>query len=143
MSYKKEFNFNMGLWHQGLPFTTETPKYKTPTDPITEPSSDLGATLDLMDKMERAKRRGLISFTKEFITCGLADKLLPLLNVVYQEYSPIRNHLDVYFEHESLSVVPEGCECPHYRVDIDIHTKAGTFDIIDCLDQIRFNVKYD
>ena len=105
-----------------------TSKHKTTAELMNDQLSDLGDTLDLMDKMERAKRRGCISITREVIRCGLADKLLPLLNVVYKEYSIRLNQIDVYFEHESLDVVPEGCVCPFYIVNID-DTNGIRFDI--------------
>lgn len=116
-----------------------TPKHKTTAELMNDHISDLGGTLDLMDKMELAKRRGCISITREFIEHGLADKLLSVLNVVYKEYRPCSNLLDVYFEHESLDIVPEGCECPWYIANMeDIY---GTrFYIKDCLGETRFIV---
>jgi len=141
MSNKKEFNFNMTPCRKGLPITTEKPKPKTPTDPISDKLSDLGDTLELMNKMERAKRRGCISITRKTVVDGLADKLLSLLNVVYKEYKPCSNLLDVYFEHESLDVVPDGCVCPCYIVNIE-DINGIRFDIRDLSGETRFIVEW-
>ena len=46
MSNKEEFNFNMALWSKDLSTTIDVPKQKTPTEPITKPSSD---ELDITD----------------------------------------------------------------------------------------------
>ncbi len=113
-----------------------TPLKSTTPKPLVD---DMKSTLEVMTRMERAKRRGYISLTRgAVVDSGLVDKLLPLLNVVHKEYTPAYNHFNVYFEHESLAIVEEGCVCPYYTVEIEKDSGRWLFKIVDFLGKILF-----
>lgn len=93
--------------------------------------NDMEKTLEVMSRMERAKRRGYIQITREAILSGLVDKLLSVINVIHKEYDPMGNRLNVYFEHEALAIVEEGCMCPCYTVQIEKDSGRWLFKFFD------------